>query len=113
VQCPEESTKDVSKATDHTKKMRISSNYRKLDIILKNWRGGEALPQKCTHKESKNAKKNREESIRQLLRLQTKSHLSSKTLIRKLVDSKRKISFVREKRGGEKKRNMKAYLFVT
>ncbi len=67
--------------------------------------GGEALTEKCTHKESKKAKKNREETIRQLLRLQTKSHLSSKTLIRKLVDSKRKVSFVREKRGKKKKKH--------
>jgi hypothetical protein len=66
--------------------------------------GGEALTQKCTHKESKNAKKNREESIRQPPRLQTKSHLSSKTLIRKSVDRKRKIWFVREKKRGKKKK---------
>jgi len=71
VQCPEESTKEVSKATNHTKNMSISSNYRKLDIILKTCGGGMHLHRNA-HKESKNAKKNREESIRQLLRLQTK-----------------------------------------
>jgi hypothetical protein len=103
VQCPEESTKEVSKATNHTKKNEDFLKLQKIRYHTQKF-GGEALTQKCTHKESKNAKKNREESIRQPPRLQTKSHLSSKTLIRKSVDRKRKIWFVREKKRGKKKK---------
>jgi hypothetical protein len=90
---------------EHERSKQSDKPHQKYEYFLKLQKGGGRHLHRNAHKESKNAKKDWEESIRQLLRLQTKSHLSSKTLIRKLVDSKRKISFVREKRGGKKKKH--------